>query len=84
MALPVTLGGMEMRTAVSHSPGSYVTSVVPPLKYGRCLGPGVQVQGGQADGGDQCYGWAGAGVHRSVPSYQQVFVCIQHLAIQVN
>ena len=82
MALPVTLGGMEMRTAVSHSPGSYVTSVVPPLKYGRCLGPGVQ--GGQADGGDQCYGWAGAGVHRSVPSYQQVFVCIQHLAIQVN
>ena len=27
MALPVTLGGMEMRTAVSHSPGTYVTSV---------------------------------------------------------
>ena len=27
MALPVTLGGMEMRSAVSHSPGAYVTSV---------------------------------------------------------
>ena len=26
MALPVTLGGMKMRT-VSHSPGAYVTSV---------------------------------------------------------
>ena len=73
MALPVTLGGMEMRSAVSNSPGAYVTSVVPPLKYGRCLGPGVQ--GGQADGGDQCYGWAGAGVYHRID---------QHLAIQVN
>ena len=27
MDLPVTLGGMDMRTAVSHSPGAYVTSV---------------------------------------------------------
>ena len=26
VALPVTLGGMEMRSAVSHSPGVYVTS----------------------------------------------------------
>ena len=48
---------------------------VPPLKYGRGLGPGVQVQGGQADGGDQCYGWAGAGVYHRID---------QHLAIQVN
>ena len=28
---------------------------VPPLKKGRGLGTGVQVQGGQADGADQCY-----------------------------
>ena len=27
VALPVTLGGMEMRSAVSNSPGAYVTSV---------------------------------------------------------
>ena len=44
-----------------------------PLKYGRGLGPGVQVQVGQADGGDQCYGWAGAGVYHRID---------QHLAIQ--
>ena len=33
---------------------------VPPLKYGRGLGPGVQVHGGQADEADQCYDEAGA------------------------
>ena len=47
---------------------------VPPLKKGRGLGPGVQVQGGQADGADQCYDEAGAGVHRSVIKYHHTDV----------
>ena len=47
---------------------------VGPLKYGRGLGPGVQVQGGQANGADQCYDEAGAGVHRSVIKYRHTEV----------
>ena len=39
------------------------------LRYGRGLGPVVQVQGGQANGAYQCYDEAGAGVHRSVIKY---------------
>ena len=47
---------------------------VGPLKYGRGLGPGVQVQGGQANRADQCYDEAGAGVHRSVIEYRHTEV----------